>query len=358
MNEKPLIILITRISSMANTPNEWESTWGFLPNHVMALVRQGEVGFVDLGSLESINLSDRMSQDEVWVIHGKQYQNIKLRNALNAVPWSEITREITLRIHRGGGRSVKNEDFQKGIEGLKLENLKALLRKAEDYSLSGGRAAANHPVIQFVNVIKNGRWGQYEEAIKQLHPFSLPPQLPHERLRHFKHSLVNIFSPLDIDLQGWTQSGFNLKYWLSIVDDYEQSTEKNLEVARKLLYGDAASPEAESVQQLVTDAVQLAQEKQKEEIDKKWRAVQALLPSRAASTTKRKDESEERELTKNRKLFEIVAEILKEIHDQKLERVKDQLDSNNPFQEWVVGLNEALKALCEALQAQETKQNT
>jgi len=336
MNQKPLIILITRILGSAS---EWESVWSFQPDKVMAFIRKGETVFVDLSQLSLFNFSDRLSQDDVWVINGKQYQNIKLRETLNNIAWKELNRDLNLKIHRGGGRSVRSKDFQEGIEALAFENLKALLRRAEGYSL-GDMPEASHPVVQFANAIRNSLWSQYDDVLKKLHFFVLPPNV---KVGIVKHRLSHLFLSIDVDLQGWRESGFDAQYGRDIVEAYKERDEEILEQARKLLYGESDDLLINSIQQIVHQFMRSVQEDQKVDIEEKWRSVQTLLPAReAVLSNASKDDAG--------KLFATAAEILKGMQNQHtLDHVKNQLKSNNPFHRWIVELDNALDALRNAL---------
>ncbi len=350
MNQKPLIILITRI---VGAPSEWESVWGFQSNKMIAFIRKGETVFVDSGELSLLNFSDGLNQDDVWVINGRQFQNIKLRDALNSVSWNELKREVNLRIHRGGGRSVRYQDFQEAVEGLTFENLKAFLRKAGDYSLGEG-PSLNHPVMQFANVIRNKIWNQYNEALKHLQLFSLPP---HARLGIVKHGLVHLFLSIDMDLQAWRDSNFDPQYGRDLINVYSEAAKEILAQAHKLVYGDPNNPQADSVQGIINEVMKVTPDDQRELIEDKWQTVQQFLPSLAKFNSICPDE--ESAEGKAGALFKDMQEILLALQDANgTISLASRLKGSNPFNSWFVKLGKALDELRKTLQGKQSEESS
>lgn len=336
MNERSLIILMTRLGGEVD---EWESVWGFQPLNIFAFIRSGEITLVDSEKLSSINLYDQIDQDDVWVINGRQFHSRKLHEALNKISWSQVKRKIMLRIHLGGGASVKDSDFQETINSLTLENLKYFLQQAEDYSLAGKSPSSHHPVVRFANLIKQRLWSEYDRILRKLEIFFLSPDI---RLGILKHRLNHLFLPIDIDLQGWKESDFDEQYGQEIVKAYTEKGENVLNRAWKLIYGDPNDREADNVEKIVNQARQSDRAE--------WRMVQALLPAPDGAMPESENE-EKNQLAEARKLFAQTKEVLDSIQDQgRLDALKSRLTSNNPFHKWFVALDKALDDLRNAMQ--------
>ncbi len=77
--------------------------------------------------------------------------------------------------------------------------------------------------------------------------------LPLRRLAILKHRLAHLFLPIDLDLEGWKESGFNPNYGREIAEAYRERIGQILEQARSLLYGTPIFSVQDEVNQIVQE---------------------------------------------------------------------------------------------------------
>jgi hypothetical protein len=157
-----------------------------------------------------------------------------------------------------------------------------------------------------------------------------------QRLSILKHRIAHLFLPIDIDLQGWAESGFNSQYGKEIAEEYEGKAKEILKQARSLIYEKLAKDKDNNVEVIVTEALQtIRDDNEKYDLRRKLNKVQELLPRRKENGTQ---------------TFIKAHEILFALQDKKkLQRIKTELENGNPFHRWFHEIDKAMEALRDSL---------
>ena len=203
-----------------------------------------------------------------------------------------------LLLHGYSGRFTKNEDIKKAIEASIDDTKLNASVYGKIYILyhpqSGGTINEEFLKTILPNLSKVEKYGsQTGGVIGRILSFSdlssdakreaksIFPRLRVTRFSLLKHRLAHIFLPIDIDLQGLIETGFDEKHWKEIVATWkpEQGSThskayQTLEEARKILYN--ASGEPETIEWIVERAKENGLNKQK--IETEWAKIQKLLP--------------------------------------------------------------------------------
>ena len=298
---KVLIIILTE----SGKP-EWERAWAIaarpdamnasldekgevirldLPECLILFIREDEVE--DLVSLTRECLDDWRQEENYLAVHG-------LRDYIEKADDRRLLRErvnAMINFHHMEEVSSYN-NFMKALSGV-LEPLEA-----------GGREPARKVGCQ-----------ELKQAI-----LDLSEQTRGRRVSVLKHKVANCFLPVDIDLQGWKETGFDSAYGQEIATAYKDGLLRPLEQAREHLYKgqyslkELAKPE---------DA----------EAGSARREVEWLLPETDSDSA---DKAE---------AFADASRILGLLHQDDLDRVREMLSDADPFHAWFEKLMESLDRL-------------
>jgi hypothetical protein len=351
---KPLIVLVTS----AQAPNdEWSNDFGFSAEQVAAFIQQGTCDFSTPQCLqERLGL---LQECDVLVIDGKRLVNTFVKDALNSVAWSELGRELTLRIHLRG--SVLDHNWRESLELNQRPNLAALANHARVYGL-GESPSSDHPVLRFATSIASAltnanRWSEYENALSLLRVFFLAP---HTRISILKHRIAHLLLPIDLDLQGLNETSFRDDYWDEVVRAWqndavaghqtgseEQSGEipdskavAALNAVREHVYGSegesTVTANDDNVEKAITQATVRLANDVRQGIDGAWKATQALLPRNGLPSIPE------------------TIEVLKALgrrdgRDYLRTALADGTRPSDKFRDWFRELNEALERLRDVL---------
>jgi len=143
-------------------------------------------------------------------------------------------------------------------------------------------------------------------------------------LSNIKHRLAHLLAPIDIDLQGFLEKGFNEEYWNEVVQAYkDQTVDKFSEQVKQLVYG--MGDEQDTIEKIVNNAIE-QRPYRKKEINEAWRNIMKLLPQKEPPNG--------------------IKEILNAvISDKRGDLIKKCTGKKNPFHEWLVELDNALNKL-------------
>jgi len=150
------------------------------------------------------------------------------------------------------------------------------------------------------------------------------------RLSILKHRLIHLFLPIDIDLQGLIETGFQQDYWDEVVKAYKGGKAlETLKQARALLYGQDG--ESDYVKKIVEEVEAKVTDKTK--INCKWKKLQKHLPEQG-------------------NLLNDIEQILLSLGCQdKLKDIQQKCQAqNNPFHQWFDELNRLLDELRDAIE--------
>jgi len=156
------------------------------------------------------------------------------------------------------------------------------------------------------------------------------------RLSILKHRIAHLFLPIDIDLQGLTETGFKQEYWDEVVEAWKGGKALDtLRRARQLLYG--TGDDQDTVEKIVEEAKRYAPEEVKGGVDQAWQSLSQLLPNV--------------EEHPNAELHQILTDLgCREKRDD----VQGKCQKGpNPFHQWFVQLIEALDELRDAIEQAE-----
>ncbi len=146
------------------------------------------------------------------------------------------------------------------------------------------------------------------EKIKELyHYHSL-----YKQASILKHRIMNLFLPIDIDLQGLQKSNFQENYIEEVINAWKGKAISKINEAREFIYGNSGS-----LKEIV--------EKVGLEKSKAWEKIEGLLP-----------QSDE---------YYNVVEILKILNDgikEELKSKEEWIKKENPFHKWFLDIDEAL----------------
>jgi len=211
----------------------------------------------------------------------------------------------------------------------------------QDYS---GRQKEYNMIENLVKLAKqNPNFNKEFDEIWDFFASRPPVEVPEavHRLSILKHRLIHLFLPIDIDLQGLIETGFQQDYWDEVVKAYEGGKAlEALEQARALLYGQGG--ESDYVEKIVKEVEAKVTDKTKiTKINCKWKKLQKYLPP------------EQNNLPND------IKQILQNLGCRdKLEDIRQKCqDRNNPFHQWFDELNKLLDELRDAIEeAQEGSQ--
>lgn len=143
------------------------------------------------------------------------------------------------------------------------------------------------------------------------------------KLSNIKHQLAKQFLPIDIDLQGLCETGFDVEYWRSVTSAYgECPVEMRLQQATKLVRGDEDSLSE------VVDLVKGAWPGQKRRINASWAEVEACF-----------DASGSELYNEARQVLKCLAEPEERIAIQRM------LEDRNVFHDWFAQLMNSVDSL-------------
>ncbi len=217
MKSESLLILVTCIEVM----EEWEDVWGFNQNEVIVFIKNGEIIKISLETNSQNQLVNYIYHYDVCVINGSSLRNTTFQQLINKIDWPNLEREFRIKVHRGGGRSIKDADFN-----LSTKLCGDFLKGAQDYSL-GGEINQQHPVVRFAQYINNGKpfdnWQNYNIELARLRFFFLAPDI---RPSILKHKIVNLLLPLQIDIEGLIEKDFDEEYWQKVVDAHKNLSQE------------------------------------------------------------------------------------------------------------------------------------
>lgn len=153
----------------------------------------------------------------------------------------------------------------------------------------------------------------------------------------FKHRLTHLFLPIDIDLQGWAESGFNEQYREEIAKEYEGKAVSILNKARSIVYRKFSTEDKDKTFEAIIDkAIKLLKEaKCREELKARRERVYNLLP-----------ENNEKQNDTFQEAYEILLAIQTEAG---LQGIKERLQNGNPFNKWFQEIDKAMDELREKI---------
>lgn len=95
------------------------------------------------------------------------------------------------------------------------------------------------------------------------------------RLSNLKHNIAHILLPIDIDIQGLIESGFQQNYWKEVSDTWKSGQALNaLEDVKSMIYN---SGKENSVENIVQEAKSLVEDNKCIKIKSAWEEVQLIL---------------------------------------------------------------------------------
>lgn len=160
-----------------------------------------------------------------------------------------------------------------------------------------------------------------------------------KRIRWLKHDIGNLLRPFEIELQGWSNAGFDLFYWDEIAEAWSgEKLALKLEHVRSLVYdGDG---ENDSVERVLREAGKL-EIGPADECIALWKTIQQLIP-------KAEDAIED---SSKRSLYNNAAALGQLVQSGDGDRVRKILESGqcNSFKQWFAELIDSLDRLAKAV---------
>lgn len=229
--------------------------------------------------------------------------------------------------------------FIKDRSGLaRLVDVLASFRNTEDY------ADFTNALNNFMEGVEGGdsdigtRCENLEKAI-----ISLENRRVSGSFSMLKHRIARLLLPIDIDLQGWTESAFNPEYGGEILEAYkDKKAWKSLAEVRKLLYDASDGSDANSLSAILrraglsplhaSETVDDIEKAKSSPVHLTLRKLRGLLPP---------DDVNEQ--------FRPAWEILFSLNVGDLQSLQTKLTGDNPFHKWLADLDDLLDNLRDQL---------
>ncbi|MBN1155658.1 hypothetical protein JXB12_12140 [candidate division KSB1 bacterium] len=150
------------------------------------------------------------------------------------------------------------------------------------------------------------------------------------RFSAIKHRLSHIFLPIDIDLQGLADSGYNKQYQDEIIQVYNGKIKELLGQARDLVYGGKTTKD--NIMSIVKDAKDsIHNEENDNKMNEQLEILQKLLPKQKKN---------------GRTSFKIANEVLFWLQNEKgINNIRISMEKGNSFHDWFRTLDESLDSL-------------
>lgn len=326
MSDKSLLILITRITG----PDEWNDVWNFPAKKFIAFIDSGNTTLYSYDDFQQLDLNTQLNAD-AWVLRGYDYRAGKrqiIHSVLNQIKWQD--RNVTFKIHRGGGNVVSSPDFQERIAKIEYENTRALFQQAVHYSI-GNEILDTNPIVRFARGLRQRRTNaEYQESLRG----ALAPTALHMRIANTMHHLSFVLQPMDIDFQGLQDTDFQLEYWQELSEDYKNDkAEEKLKQTKALVYDSD-----DAVETVLDEAKDLYETGPWE---RSWEELQQNLVPREGLPEE----------------FDTILPLMKNGSEENLRDIKKYFSGGrNPVHEWVTNVHKTLGEVRDALSEREKKQ--
>lgn len=286
----------------------------------------------------------------------RQNNNISHQNL-----WNKIKKEIQeineIYIAYHSSWISDNLDVQTNMESMITNKYS----QAKIYTSEFSRESKIQLWVRVSEIIKNPNEDNFELLVERIRT----PLKSSERIRMLKHRIMNLFSPIDIDLQGLIEKDFDEKYWNAVVEN--KNINQLLTDVRSVIYDNG-----ESIKNVLRDEIG-------ESLYRIWSSSFPL--QNAKNQAKGFLEGREREnlsslfqdenilfqikklLTVWDKLSEFlpndgdipdknVKTIFDNFNENGREKVKKIVKRNNPFKKWLKELESILEELIGVLECQ------
>jgi hypothetical protein len=327
MSDKSLLILITRITGN----DEWNDVWNFPKDRFIAFIHFDNTILYSYQDFQQLDLNTQLNAD-AWVLRGYDYTGMKrqkIHSVLNQIDWQK--RNVTLKIHRGGGQSVSAAAFQERIAKLEYENTRALFQQAGNYSIGANNSESN-PIVRFARRLQQRLTpAEYKANLQE----AIAPLPLHVQVANAMHHLSYVLQPLDIDFQGLQDTNFQFEYWQELTEDYKNGKAVvKLNQTKALIYGEVPGSDT-TVETVLSEADDIYEEGA---WIRSWTELQQnLVPKNGLP-----------------KVFDEILELMKNGSEENLRNIKKYFSSGrNPVHEWVTNIHRTLGEVRDALSARE-----
>lgn len=303
---------------------EWETGWRFKRDCTLAykkcnneLERNQEIMYLQLDKVCYTTIPPDQGFLVIWInIWRVRRGSIGQNDMLNYI--KKKVKEIINKVI----------ELNNHIDEIKIAYHQDMINCLPDdfFPMSARYSLAKDNEGQFKKIIKRNHEGVYLNNgasfndIYECFFLNLP-----KKSAIIKHRLLHLFLPLDIDIQGLIESGFNNNYLGEIKNDYKDKLFDLFDEAKKIIYMKDDSDREETLEFIKRKAKKGGGKTKKKQIDDDWRELIELIPP-----------------TKTNK-FKNIYELLS---CPNKDRVQEMPKVCNEFHEWYMDLEKALETLC------------